>query len=111
MIIDKEIYSGFVIEYHYNTDTKLFYATSKIANSNKKYDEKLKNKCGGFKHIEEAVDDVKAKMDVFLKTTPKTYSELASAISDSLVWTSHEDCYADEEIIKQLVSSFIKTQK
>lgn len=111
MIIDKEIYNGYVIEYHYNTETKFFYATSKIANSYKKYDTKLNNFCGGYKTPEEAVNDVRVKIDEFLKTAPKTYLELASAITDSLVWTGHEDCHADVDIIKHLVSSFIKTQR
>lgn len=101
MNIDKEIYNGIEIQSHYNKDNKDFYATSKIANSvNKSYENPL-----------EAVEDVKLMIDEFLKQTPKTYSELTSMITDSLVWTGYEDCHADEEIIRQLVSSFIKMQK
>jgi hypothetical protein len=71
----------------------------------------MKNFCHGFKTPQEAIKNVKLKIDAFLKITPKTYKELAKAITNSLVWTGYEDCHADEEIIKQLVSSFIKTQK
>ena len=109
MTIDKETYNGIVIESHYNKETKFFYATSKIANSSNKFDTKLGNICMGFPTPIEAINNVKEKIDNFFKIAPKTYKELADAITGSLIWTGYEDCYADEEIIKQLVSSFIKT--
>jgi hypothetical protein len=54
----------------------------------------------------EAIKDMEESIDAFLIFTPKTYRELASAITSSLVWTSYEDCYADEFIIKKLVENF-----
>jgi len=65
----------------------------------------------GWNTLSEAREDLKIKIDVFLEETPKNYSELAKAITGSLVWTGYEDCYADEEIVKILVGNFIKFKK
>lgn len=110
MKIDEETYKGFVIESHYNEESKFFYATSTIANSANSYYKELKNHCRGFLTPKEAVDNVKLKIDAFLEIAPKTYAELATAITESLVWTGYEHCYADEFIIQKLVERFIKTQ-
>lgn len=110
-LIDTEIYNDIKIDINYNNETKCFSAYSNIASSHNSYKEELKNFCGGFKTPLEAIDDVKLKIDEFLNQSPKTYTELAEMITNSLVWTGYEECHADEQIIKQLVSSFIKTQK
>ena len=62
----------------------------------------------GWKTSTEAIKDMEEGIDTFLSTTPKTYKELADAISGSLVWTSYEDCYVDEIILKTLIENFIK---
>jgi hypothetical protein len=101
MLIDKTTYKGIEIESHYYKGSKSFYATSKVGTS-----------IGiEYNNPQDAVKNVETIIDEFLKLAPKTYAELADAITESLVWTGYEDCHADEEIIKQLVSSFIKTQK
>lgn len=71
---------------------------------------------GNPKHInrgwdtpKEAIKDMENGIDTFLSTAPKTYKELAEAITGSLVWTGYEDCYADENIVKILFENFIKT--
>lgn len=76
----------------------------------------MNNACHGFKTPVEAIEDVKKKnryfFFFFFEVNPKTYKDLAEAISYyALVWTSIEnnEVHADEEIVKQLVSSFIKT--
>jgi hypothetical protein len=111
MKIDVEIYNGYEIQTHYNKETKCFSATSKIGNSNCPYSTELKNFCGGFKTPNEAVDNVKKMINAFLAHTPKTYESLAKAITESLVWTGYEDCYADTQIIEHLVSGFIKANQ
>jgi len=73
------------------------------------------NAVGNVQHIsglwttsEEAIKDREKSIDDFLAIVPKNYKELANWITDSLVWTGHEDCYADESIVKTLVENFIK---
>lgn len=58
----------------------------------------------------EAIKDMEEGIDAFLAIAPKTYKELADAISDSLVWDSYEDCHVDEFIIKTLVENFLKVK-
>lgn len=109
MKIDTETYRGIEIEVYYNEPTKYFYALSKVGNSSNEFDTELGNRCMGFVTPAEAVNDVKGKIDRFMEEVPRTYKELAEAITSSLVWTGYEECYADEDVIKHLVSAFIKT--
>ena len=62
----------------------------------------------GFKDLLSAEIAIQNKIDEFLNTTPKTYSELAKSIESTLVWTGYEDCYVDEFILKTLVGNFLK---
>jgi len=65
----------------------------------------------GWNTSKEAIKDMEEGIDAFLSHTPKTYKELADAITSSLVWTGYEDCHADEIIIKTLVENFLKVKK
>jgi len=105
----KVIHNGIEITVWFNEKTKLFRASSKAGSSHNPFDERLKNFCHGFEAPLQAELDVKSKIDEFLKITPRTYTELAQSITDSLTWTGYEDCHADEQIIEILVSNFIKT--
>lgn len=112
MKIDSEIYKNFTIDSYYNEESKYFYATSKVANSYAEYDSNLKNNCHGFVSPKEAVQDVKNRIDAFLEQNPcNNYRELADAITTSLVWNGHEDCYVDEQILETLVEKFLKVKK
>ena len=62
----------------------------------------------GWDTAKEAIKDMEDGIDDFLSNAPKTYKELADAITGSLVWTGYEDCYADEGIVKILLQNFIK---
>jgi hypothetical protein len=62
----------------------------------------------GWQTSSEAIKDMEEGIDAFLAIAPKTYKELADAITGSLVWTGYEDCHADEFIIKTLVENFLK---
>lgn len=64
----------------------------------------------GWQTSSEAIKDMEEGIDAFLAIAPKTYKELADAISDSLIWTGYEDCHADEFIIKTLVENFLKAK-
>lgn len=64
----------------------------------------------GWNNSVAAIKDMEEGIDLFLSNTPKTYKELADAITSSLVWTGYEDCYADEFIIKTLVENFLKVK-
>ena len=65
----------------------------------------------GWATSNEAIKDMEEAIDTFLSYTPKTYKELAEAITGSLVWTGYEDCHADEIIIKILMENFLKIKK
>ena len=65
----------------------------------------------GWNTSNEAIKDMEEGIDAFLSITPKTYKELADAITYSLVWTGYEDCHANETIIKILVENFNKINK
>lgn len=58
------------------------------------------------KTMEICIVSIESEVDKFLIITPKTYKELADAITSTLVWNSYEDCNADEFIIEILVNSF-----
>lgn len=107
----KENYENFEIECHFNEETKCFSAVSIVGNSFCEFNDKLSNFCHGFATPKDAVNDVKSKIDIFLKQAPKSYEELAQMITDSFVWTGYEDCYVDAHILELLVKQFIKTQK
>ena len=84
------------------------YALGVLSSSNKESDKNISN---GYPTMDRAITDIESKIDEFLVITPKTYAKLAEAISNSLVWTGYEDCYADEFIIKTLVENFLKVKK
>jgi hypothetical protein len=65
----------------------------------------------GWQTSGEAIKDMEEAIDAFLLITPKTYKELAEAITDSLMWTGYENAHADEFIIKTLVENFLKVKK
>jgi hypothetical protein len=73
--------------------------------------EKDKNISNGYPTMDRAIADIEGKIDGFLVIIPKTYEELAEAITCSLVWTGYEDCHADEFIIKTLVENFLKVKR
>jgi|LakMenEpi03Aug12_release.lakeMendotaPanAssembly.Ray.scaffolds.fasta_scaffold01179_17 hypothetical protein len=110
MKIDTEVYKEIEILVFYNERTKYFFATSIVGNSHNEFDTRLNNFCGGFKTPKEAVNDVRKQIDAFLQEQPKTYEELAQAITKTLVWTGYEDCYADTFIVQKLVEGFLKTK-
>lgn len=62
----------------------------------------------GWNTSSEAIKDMEEGIDAFLAITPKTYAELADAITGSLVWDDYEEAHADELIIKTLVENFVK---
>jgi hypothetical protein len=109
--IDTETYKGFEITSHYNKETKFFHASSKVGSSDNGYHSELHNICHGYENPKQAVEDVKIKIDEFLKTTPQNYEELADAITSSLVWPGYEDCYVDEQVLQILIENFIKLIK
>ena len=61
--------------------------------------------------MDRAISDIEDKVNKFLSTAPKTYKDLANAISGSLIWTAYEDCHVDEFILKILVENFLKINK
>jgi hypothetical protein len=61
----------------------------------------------GWQTSSEAIKDMEEAIDAFLTIAPKTYKELADAITSSLVWTGYEDCHADELLIKTLIENFL----
>lgn len=101
MQIDCEVYKEIEILVFYNEKTKYFYATSLMGNS---------HFGGGFKTPQEAITNVKEQIDEFLQEQPKSYEELAEAITKTLVWTGYEDCYADTFIVEKLVTEFLKAK-
>ena len=84
------------------------YALGVLSTSNKESD---RNNAMGYPTMDRAITDIETKIDEFLSTTPKNYSELAEKISSTLVWTGYEECHADEFIIKTLVENFLKIKK
>lgn len=100
MQIDTEIYKKFEIQLHYLRENgmRYFYAGSIL----------------GFSVMcsthEEAINQAKTQIDEFVKNSPKTYAELAEAITKTLVWTNNEP-EADEFIIKTLVEQFMINNK
>jgi hypothetical protein len=60
--------------------------------------------------MDDAIIDIFTQLEEFLSNTPKTYTELAEAIHESLEWTGYEDCYVDETRLKILVENFIKAR-
>jgi hypothetical protein len=110
MQIDCEVYKEIEILVFYNEKTKYFYATSIVGNSHNEFDTNMNNFCGGFKTPQEAITNVKEQIDAFLQEQPKSYEELAEAITKTLVWTGYEDCYADTFIVEKLVTGFLKSK-
>ncbi len=102
-----EKYKNIVIEVHFNEESKKFDATSIFGNSCNPNN----RMCRGYDTPVEAVEDVKKVIDAFLVSNPKNYKELAEAITNSLIWTGYEDCYADEIVIETLVQNFLKAKQ
>jgi succinylarginine dihydrolase len=84
------------------------YALDVLSTSNKEID---RNNSNGYPTMARVIKDIETKVDEFLSITPKTYEELADAITATLVWDGYESAKADEFIIKTLIQNFIKTQK
>lgn len=57
--------------------------------------------------MEQTEKEIKKQIDDFLIFMPKTWEELAFAITSKLTWTSYEDCYLDTDVCKILVSNFL----
>lgn len=106
MIIDKEIYKGIEIEIHYFKEDKTFSAVSSIASSFKPFDPELKNFGGGFATPQEAVHDVKARIDKIFKDAPRTYDELATILTDHC----NANEYIGPDVLEPLVEAFLKAR-
>lgn len=96
MVIDKLKYNEFVIEVFYSKENQNFYTTSEVGST------------VGHESVKKAIKAAKKEVDNFYSININNYAELASAITESLVWISQTDCYADETVIKHLVESLIK---
>ena len=99
-------YKGIEFELYINEYNKEFYFDTSCKGIPSKGNSKHAN--GGWDTPKEAIKDMEEGIDNFLSFAPNTYQELADAITDSLVWTGYEECYADENIVKILVENFIK---
>lgn len=99
MKIDETKYKGYTIEVYYEKESKTFYGTSAIAAST------------SHENVKKAFKAVKKLIDDFLSTKISNYVELAMMITETLIWTSDSDCYADEQVIESLVESYMKTIK
>lgn len=106
--LKKIIYKGVEFElYTHEINNEFYFGTSCNGISSKGNPLHVNR---GYTQSTEAIKDMKESIDLFLSNTPKTYKELADAITSSLVWTGYEDCYADEFIIKTLVENFLKVK-
>lgn len=108
MEIDKIKYKNFDITVSYSKDDKSFHAYSLCGNSNAEFNPKLGNFTCGHETPDKAIENVKSKIDEFLKIAPKTYDELAEQLSSNLTWTGYESCHLESSIVKILVESFNK---
>ena len=98
--INKIIYNGFEITVFYSKDNNSFSAYSLCGSSI--------NRGNGYETPDKAIEDVKIKIDEFLKITPKNYKELAELLTSNLTWDGYEDCHLEESIVKKLVENYIK---
>lgn len=97
MKIDEISYKGYTIEIWYSKELKNFYTTSAVGGT-------VSNGT-----VKDAIKTAESIIKQFLETKINSYAELASMITESLVWISDSDCYADEQVIKDLVESYIKS--
>jgi hypothetical protein len=104
----KEVnYRGFIyILYIHEINDEFYFQTSCDGIASKGNPKHIN---GGWATSCEAIEDMEKAIDKFCSNTPKTYKELADAITKSLVWTDYEECYADENIIKILFEDFFIT--
>lgn len=109
--INKIPYLGFLISLFYNTETNCFSAVSEHMSSNNAFDKELKNFCGGYKTPTEAINDVKKQIDAFLKSSPKSYKELANMIEESLTYEQEYEGVVNPDILKMLVEAFTLNKK
>lgn len=108
-ILKKIIYKGVEFElYTHEMHGEFYFKTSCDGISSKGNPTHINR---GWQTSSEAIKDMEEGIDDFLSVAPKTYKELAAAISGSLVWTGYEECHADEFIIKTLVENFLKIKK
>ena len=103
--INKIPYLGYIIDVFYNTQTNCFSAKCRHMSSCSPYDDKIKNFCHGYETITKAIDDIKAQIDRFLSIAPKSISELAKAIQDSLTYNDEYDAIVDENVLSMLLKS------
>jgi hypothetical protein len=108
MKIDIINYKGLEITTDYNKEDKTFHAYSLAGDSHAEFNNGLKNFSHGYRTEQEAIDDVKSKIDTFINITPKNYSELAEQLTAALTWTGYESCRLDEKVVEVLVGNFIK---
>lgn len=107
--LKKIIYKGIEFElYTHEIHGEFYFSTSCDGISSKGNPSHINR---GWLTSSEAIKDMEEGIDDFLSVTPKNYKELAEAIGTSLVWTSYEDCYVDETIIKILIENFLKVKK
>lgn len=104
MKLKTEKYKGIITTYHVSEDRGTFSATAlgHIWTHNKKDID------GHYSSLKEAEEDIERKIDLFLETIPKNYSELAEQITKNLTWDGYEDCYFSEEDARVLIGNFIK---
>jgi hypothetical protein len=100
--IDELKYKNFLIEVFYDKESKKIYAISDICSSNDNLQKTLSAK--------ENINIVKNGIDNFLKIVPKNMNELAHALSQTLVWDGYEECHVEEEVLKSLLTNFLKTK-
>jgi hypothetical protein len=104
--LQKIKYKGIEFElYTHELHNEFYFGTSCNGISSKGNPEHINR---GWGKSSEAIKDMEEGIDAFLAITPKTYAELADAITGSLVWDDYEEAHADEFIIKTLVENFVK---
>jgi hypothetical protein len=106
--LKKIIYKGVEFELYTHEMNNEFYFGTSCNGISSKGNPLHVNK--GWNNSIAAIKDMEEGIDAFLSITPKTYKELADAISGSLIWTGYEDCHADEFIIKTLIENFLKVK-
>lgn len=101
-------YKGIEFElYTHEINNEFYFGTSRDGISSKGNPTHINR---GWQTSSEAIKDMEESIDAFLAIAPKTYKELADAITSSLVWTGYEECHADEFIIKTLIENFLKVK-
>lgn len=104
-----EIYKNITITYYVHEDGYFSASALDILSTNNENSDRNIN--NGYPYLKSAEEDIKDKIDSFLKLTPKDYKELAEHLTSTLIWTSYEDCLVDEFICKTIVENFINRLK